>query len=177
MILTFVKAEDCSKITIYDTEELVEFYNDINSAAPTGYKAEVGISHRCMNETIYELDQTNVLFDVETSSAYVEINNALINELAVDLPLDDGTYNIRLKVTKPDNSYVEDSFCSTILCEVECEVVTFLSENLSSDIYKYLIALQNIDECDKCKCEAACLLFDTLLNTLDNGGKDNCCNS
>lgn len=177
MVLTFVKAEDCSNITLYDTEELVEFYNDINSSEPTGYKAELGVTHRCGTEMVYDLDQSHVLYDIDTLSASVVIDNALLNDAMEGELLTDGTYLVRLKITKPDNSYTQDSFCSTILCETECEVVTYLSENLHSDIYKYLIALQNIDECDKCKCEAACLLFDTLLNILNNGGESNCCNS
>lgn len=177
MILTYNKAEDCSSIIIYDSEELLDFYNDINLTEPTGYKAELGITCNCGNEVTYDIDSTIVMLDSELNTAYVTINNALINDLITDQPLSDGIYKIRLKVTEPDESYVEDYFCTAILCEIECELITYLSNNLKSDAYKYLIALQNIDNCDKCECEAGCLLYEELVNIIEDGNYSNCCDS
>ena len=127
------------------------------------------------DETVYEIDPAIIELDGEGNS-YFDITKALLDESESEEPLDDGIYQLRLTITNPDSSFDQKTTCVAITCQLECLAMTYLANNLRSDIWKYILALSGIQNCDECFCEAGCLLYNHVLSLLDNEAPKNCAN-
>jgi hypothetical protein len=170
MNLSVVKAEDCTYIRLYDSEDLTAYYS-----SPAGKTVTLGITLDCGTEVVKDVQQSDVLLDIETSTAYISIDKDFINGTDGDTTaLDDCIYRLRLVISETDGSKEEDYICTAILCETECSVITYIASNLTSNLYDYIIALQNIENCSKCKCEDACVIFNKLKEILSTDEQNSC---
>ena len=174
--MTLEKAEDCSYIRISGCDQLNAFYVDSLLQVPTGITAELGVICMCDgNETVYQIDASDLTLDGE-GNTYFDITKAFLETSESEEKLDDGIYQIRLTITNPDLSFDQRTICVAITCQLECLAMTYLADNLKSNIWKYILALSGIQNCDGCFCEAGCLLYNHVLSLLDNETPKNCAN-
>jgi len=116
----------------------------------------------------------------------VYLNGELLSEIDVDIVLMNGqsnlilttdivgvdsfaqgVYKFRLVKTLDDGSTFTEIACSFLGCGLECDVLNYISSNLTSNLY-YLFQLLNYTEtCDACQCEEALAIYNHLLETLE----------
>lgn len=169
MELNIVKQDKCTAIWLYDSEELTNFYNN-----NTGKTVELGVTCNCGTEQTKEVKVSDVVYDSVESSAYIIIDNDFLGNTVEGEALPDGIYRLRLRVTESDGSYVEDSICVAITCAIKCRIAEYIAGNLNTKIHYYEYSLDNIHNCDKCLCEAGCIIYNELLDIINNGADNYC---
>jgi len=169
MELTIVKQDKCVAIWLYDSAQLTNYYNN-----STNKSVELGVTRNCGTETTKDVKVSDVLYDTTLQSAYIVIDNDFLGYTVNGDALPDSVYRLRLRVTEADGSYTEDSICVAITCAIKCRVAEYIASNLNTRIHYYEYALDNIHNCDKCLCEAGCIIYKELLDIINNGGDNYC---
>jgi hypothetical protein len=171
MTLSISKDAQCNNINLYDSDELLDYYN--NSSNQT---IELGITCNCGTETIKEVQLSDVQYDSDLDLAFITIDRDFINGTDDDTdPLEDGIYRLRLIHTNTVTSTVTSEFlCVAIICEIKCTAINYLAGDLDSNIWAYLLALENTHICDKCECEASCVIYNELKDIINNDTSGNC---
>jgi hypothetical protein len=78
----------------------------------------------------------------------------------------DAVYTIELiHLESSEGMIMKD--CIFIGCETACQVLDFLSKNLSSPVGIYFELLKHINKCDACNCDSACLLWEEIKKILN----------
>lgn len=171
MTLSITKEEKCSYIRLFDSEELTAYYN----APSSSINVELGVKYNCGTEKVFELTDSDLALDADTSVAYIEIDSAFLNEdPSDDSVLKDGVFTIRLKITQADGSIEQDTICVGTVCEAKCKVMEYLASNLNSNLHHHIYALDNLHLCDECQCEAGCVIYTDLQNKLKNDVSNSC---
>lgn len=167
--MTFTKEIDCSAINIFD-DELTTFYD---AGAPSTTTITLAITHNCSNTPIeITIDELADLAYVD-SDAYFIINPTIVSQS--NSTLNDGIYHIELTVVKDSGEYYNASLCVGIVCTASCDAITYLANNLNSDIHKYVVALEDwVNQCSECECDDACIIYTYLRKLLDDEVENPC---
>lgn len=170
--MTFTKETDCSAINIFD-EELTIFYD---AAAPSTTTITLAVTKDCATTaTEITIDELGDLNYADATASFV-LDPTDLNQSTSTL--DDGVYHIELTVTKDAGDYYNAQICVAVLCVASCDAVSYLANNLDSDIHKYVVALEDwVNSCDACDCTKACVIYDYLRKILDDEVENPCnCN-
>lgn len=170
--MTFTKETDCSEIVIFD-DELTVFYD---AGAPDTTTITLDITCNCASTPLsITIDELSDLEYAGGVASFI-INPTVLSQLTSTI--DDGVYHIELTVNKDSGEYYNAQVCVGILCTAKCETVTYLAENLGSDIHKYVEVLDEwINYCDACDCSKACIIYSYLRKLLDEEIENPCnCN-
>ena len=85
----------------------------------------------------------------------------------------DGVYKIKIKYTLLDGSTIEESQCFFADCTIKCKIAALLEKalednTLNKDLYLSYLALSNSNNCGGCNCDDMCLLYENMINYLEN---------
>lgn len=163
MNLRLEKAGDCSYIRLFDPEDLTDW---INAGKPGTWSINLTVQCDC-DYTYPVVDLRNHVTNTTAQGAsYIDL---VPSDLGLeDTTLPDAVYTLTLRVTRPGGSFNEDTACSAILCETYCKYIEHLAQYPNSDIYKYIKALEYLENCDNCECKYGCTIFEELINNLNN---------
>lgn len=170
--MTFTKETDCSTITLLD-DEFTTFYDD---DAPETTVITLNVTHNCGTALTITIDSTDDFEYADDVASYV-LTPEILGQSS-DSTLEDGVYHIELTVVKEDGAYYNVSVCVALVCIAACEAVSYLANNLGSDIHKYVVALEDwVNSCDACDCSKACIIYTFLRKLLDDEVENPCnCN-
>ena len=170
--MTFTKETDCSAINLFD-DELTTFYD---AGAPSTTTITLDITYNCGTTPIsITIDELGDLAYADSTASFVIDPTALSQN---DSTLDDGIYHIELTIVKDTGEYYNAELCVAIVCIAACDSISYLANNLSSDIHKYVVALEDwVNNCDACDCSKACIIYKYLRKILDDEIENPCnCN-
>lgn len=170
--MTFTKETDCSAINVFD-DELTTFYD---AGAPDTTTITLDITYNCGSTPIsITIDELGDLSYSDGVASFV-IDPTTVNQSTSTL--DDGIYHIELTVVKDAGDYYNAEMCVGVLCVASCDAITYLSNNLESDIHKYVVAIEDwVNSCDACDCSKACIIYTYLRKLLDDEVESPCnCN-
>lgn len=167
--MTFTKETDCSAINLFD-DELTTFYD---AGAPATTTITLEITHNCATTS------TSVTIDELTDLTYLDPDAYFVVTPTVmgqsSSTLEDGIYSLELTVVKDSGEYYNAKVCIGVVCTAACDSITYLANNLSSDIHKYVVALEDwVNQCSSCACEDACVIYKYLRKLLDDEVENPC---
>lgn len=81
-----------------------------------------------------------------------------------------GVYLFRLEKLEDSGATTTEKSCEYVGCSIECDVLSYISSNMGSNIYQLHHLLQYASDCTDCNCEGMCEMYEyiqTLLNDFD----------
>lgn len=176
--LSFTLLEQCASINIGDVDDftyIADLHTELQEEEPA-ISAKLFISHNCTTAVEYDVELEDI--SVIDATPYIVINPSFLSKEGTSL--EDGVYSITITIKLADNSIYTEKICIASLCEVRCDLVTKLAADipsfLSSNINAMIIALENIQYCDTCACEAGCTIYSELKNLLKMKKDGKCSN-
>lgn len=95
-------------------------------------------------------------------------------DLSMEETFEDGTY--RFLLTKTDSGVTYEVGCNFAGCSLKCDLITYLSNNLDSNILHLYEALTFTSTCADCDCEEACAIYTEILDRLTKDTRSACDN-
>lgn len=150
--------EDYTAINI--TSNLIEAWIDDNTI-----DLVLNIYESCITTPI-EITVNN---DVIEDDVLV-ISTSLLQQSGVTVS--DGIYRLEL-VSNDEDDIVTEKYCLFVDVELKCKLITYISNNLTSNIYHLYLVLSNGETCVECNCNSLCTIYDEIITILDSD-KDGC---
>ena len=174
MLILTLSDTSCSAINVTST---VSDYSEGDIAT-----IDITASINCCTDSAVTYQITDF---VTPDSLLVDIDGTLTIQLTPEFfsttdTLNDGIYSIKIRTTKDDTSYVEESACIFVDCYVKCKVAD-LVEDGDYEAHRIYESIQMATACpdSDCDCSASCKLFEQLVNKLEisttNGNSINDC--
>lgn len=160
-MLTY-KENNCETILL-TSPSLEDFVSEL-------YETPVAVHIDCGNNQ-FDLELTLPNFEEIDSVQYLVLTPELLNQ---EGKLSDGIYYIKVTVTENNQDKTIEDICIFLGCDLKCLLIDYLAENPKSDVFKYEMALNWINDCDVCSCDKGRLIYNTLLDILKNGEKSPC---
>lgn len=86
--------------------------------------------------------------------------------------LSDGVYYISIVKTPTSGTPSEETICYFLDVNIKCDLEDYLADNLESDVFKYHMALEFVNDCSDCRCIDACVLHDELIRVINTTCND-----
>lgn len=129
--MTFTKETDCSAITITDTQ-LTTFYD---ADTPSTTTVVVQVTYNCATTYTELTIEQEADMEYVDDIAYFVITPELLGQSG-DV-LNDGIYTIKLVVDYDAGDHYDDTVCVAILCGIQCDILEYQANNLTSNIYPF----------------------------------------
>lgn len=175
MLILNLTNSSCENISISSD---VSNYDDVDITS-----IDIGVKINCcdtsINYQITDFDTPDSLLVDNMTSGVREIilTPEFFNTTEA---LNDGVYGITIKVTKDDDSFVEETGCILVDCYIKCAIIDLIEKGdyEAHRIYEGIISANNCITAD-CNCNTACNLFKMLverleLDTLDGKNINDC---
>ena len=116
--------------------------------------------YEACSDTAVEIEMSE---DVETGSYDMLIDAALLGQSGTAIA--DGIYRLELVSTGDD--IITEKYCLFIDNELKCNIVEYLADNLTSNIYHLYMVLANAETCVDCNCSNLCTIYDEIIRLID----------
>jgi hypothetical protein len=149
--MTVTKASNCASFTI--TSDLIDAWVADNTIELT-----LNVYKNCAIEPI-ELEAG----DVDSGSTLI-VTAASLDQTSI---LADDIYVLELVSVDGDTTETE-VYCLFINCDTKCRIITYLADNLNSNIYHLYQVLNDGEVCTDADCANACVIFNEISRLLDD---------
>ena len=149
--MTVTKSIDCSNFTIA---------SDLINAWVNDDEIELTLKvYKNCSDTAIEIDAADVDFE---STLFIEASDLNQDEI-----LADDIYVLELVSVDGDTTETE-VYCLFINCDTKCRIITYLADNLNSNIYHLYQVLNDGEVCTDADCANACVIFNEISRLLDD---------
>lgn len=155
--MTVTKASNCASFTI--TSDLITDWVADNTIELT-----LNVYKNC-TDTPVELEAA----DIDSGSTLV-VTAASLGQTSI---LEDDIYVLEL-VSVDGNTTTTEVYCLFINCDTKCRIITYLADNLNSNIYHLYLALTNGEVCTDADCANACVIFNEISRLLEDSNTKPC---
>lgn len=149
MIIT--KASNCANFTI--TSDLIDDW-----VADSEIELTLNIYKNC-SDTAVVLEAA----DIDSGSTLI-VTAANLNQSEI---LTDDVYVLEL-VSVDGATTTTEVYCLFINCDTKCRIITYLADNLNSNIYHLYQVLNDGEVCTDADCANACVIFNEISRLLDD---------
>lgn len=129
-----------------------------------------------VNLKIYEACSTSAITILLSDDTYdTEDEGMIITPTLLDQTTDtiaDGIY--RLELISDNGDEITEKYCLFIEGNIKCRIVTYLGDNLNSNIYHLYLVLLDGEACMDCNCKNLCLIYDEINRLLDITNTEPC---
>lgn len=163
--MTVTLAEDCTQATI--ASDLITTYsNDF----PNSDDLTLTVEYNCGDGTTIELTDENL--DLIENEYVLEPS-----AIGQSDSLCDGIYNLVLTTTDDEGETTKEYYCLFVNCTIKCDILDYVANNLDSNIYGLYEILTWLTTCEKpeCKCSNACLIYDKIIELINEDAAANDC--
>lgn len=70
--------------------------------------------------------------------------------------------------------YQTEEKCIINDCQLKCCMASYTADNLSTDVVAYYLAMTWAADCHDCGCDDACVLYNKILEIVNNGSSNTC---
>ena len=167
-MLNISLSSDCSLITITST---VSNYADADIET-----IDIAWKVNCCDTS----KKTYQITDFTTPDSYL-VDNSGTREIQLTPTffsttdaITDGIYSITIKVTKDDDSFVEEKGCVFVDCYLKCKIVDCIEQG-DYEAHRLYEGIKMAIECEDtdCDCESSCEILEILQNKLGLDSKKN----
>lgn len=156
--MTIENINDCTTLRISD--DLIDAF--IAQSPTFDHSLRITYQLNCGTATVVTLEDTSGL---NTTDSSYDISSPST-----------GVYSVKIEKVPDSGADITDDFnCFFIDCsKVDCDVINFTADDLSSNVVKYYQALTYAYGCDEYPCNAACRIYNHLNNILGNTSDCGC---